>query len=176
MEAERHPLTVQRAVTVDTMTAADWPRVGAIYEAGIATGDATFEERAPAWEDWDRTHLAAPRLVARDEDDVIGWAALAPVSERCVYEGVAEVSIYVDTAATGRGIGAVLLAALVDASEAEGIWTLQTGIFPENVPSLRLFKSAGFRLVGTREKVGRMGGAWRDVQLLERRSRVAGTG
>ena len=176
MSAEPRPLALQRMVIVDEMTRADWPRVVEIYEAGIGTGNATFEEEAPSWEDWDRAHLKTPRLVARDGDDVLGWATLAPVSERRVYEGVAEVSIYVDLDAAGRGIGTMLLERLVEASEKARIWTLQTGTFPENMHRLRLFKRLGFRLVGTREKIGRMDGRWRDVQLLERRSRVAGTG
>jgi L-amino acid N-acyltransferase YncA len=155
---------------VRAMTAEDWPRVRAIYEAGIATGNATFETEAPAWEPWDGAHLEAPRLVASRGGDVLGWAALSPVSDRCVYEGVAEVSVYVDPACAGQGVGTAVLAALVQASEAAGIWTLQTGIFPENEASLALHQRCGFRVVGRRERIGRMGDRWRDVMFMERRS------
>jgi phosphinothricin acetyltransferase len=157
-------------VQVRDMMPDDWPRVRAIYEAGIATGNATFETESPAWEAWDRGHLAAPRLVAGRGAEVLGWAALSPVSDRCAYEGVAEVSVYVDPDVAGRGIGKVVLSALVQASEAAGIWTLQTGIFPENQASLALHQRCGFRVVGRREKIGRMGDRWRDVMFMERRS------
>ena len=152
----------------------DWPAVRAIYEEGIATGNATFETAAPDWEAWDKGHLAAGRLVAleagADPERVLGWAALSPVSGRCVYAGVAEVSVYVAAAARGRGVGKRLLAALVRASEEAGLWTLQAGIFPENEASVALHRAAGFRVVGHRERIGRMGTRWRDVLLLERRS------
>jgi phosphinothricin acetyltransferase len=154
------------------MTARDFERVADIYRAGIETGDATFETDVPAWDAWDRSHLPALRFVARGDNGVVGWAALSPVSDRCVYEGVAEVSIYIDTAVRGQGIGSALLTALVEESERAGIWTLQTGIFPENVVSIELHKRCGFRIVGTREKLGRMGARWRDVLMLERRSTV----
>jgi phosphinothricin acetyltransferase len=157
------------------MTAADWPAVRAIYEAGIATGQATFEASAPAWEQWHGDHLEACRLVADEDGEVLGWAALTKVSGRCVYAGVAEVSVYVAAAARGRGIGRELLAALVDESEHAGLWTLQAGIFPENEASLALHERCGFRVVGRRERLGKMNGAWRDVLLLERRSPTAGT-
>jgi L-amino acid N-acyltransferase YncA len=148
----------------------DWPRVASIYEAGIATGDATFETVAPPWDSWDDDHLKEPRLVASRAGSVVGWAALSPVSDRCVYQGVAEVSVYVDPAASGQGVGRAVLGALVKASESAGIWTLQTGIFPENTASLALHQGCGFRIVGRREKIGRMGDRWRDVFFLERRS------
>jgi L-amino acid N-acyltransferase YncA len=156
------------------MTPADWERVRGIYLEGIATGDATFETEAPSWERWDASHLAAPRLVAREEAAVLGWAALSPVSGRCVYGGVAEVSVYVAAAARGRGIGRALMEALVAESERAGIWTLQAGVFPENTGSLALLGAVGFRQVGRRERLGKMGDRWRDVLLLERRSRVVG--
>jgi L-amino acid N-acyltransferase YncA len=156
------------------LTYADWPAVRAIYEQGIATGDATFEKAAPKWERWDATHLPHCRLVACDAGEVLAWAALGPVSSRCVYAGVAEVSIYVAARARGQGIGLVLLLALVESSECENIWTLQAGVFPENTASLDLFQKVGFRRLGTRERLGRMDGRWRDVVLLERRSHVAG--
>ncbi|MCY3700231.1 MAG: GNAT family N-acetyltransferase [Gemmatimonadetes bacterium] len=152
----------------------DWEAVRRIYEEGIATGDATFETEAPDWELWDANHLESCRLVAEREGRIVGWAALAPVSGRCVYGGVAEVSVYVDGDARGGGIGLSLLTALVESSERAGLWTLQAGIFPENVASLRIHERAGFRRVGRRERLGRLGGRWRDVLLLERRSPVVG--
>jgi L-amino acid N-acyltransferase YncA len=157
-------------IEIRTMRADDWPRVASIYEAGIATGDATFETEAPPWDAWDEGHLEQPRLVACAAGAVVGWAALSPVSERCVYQGVAEVSVYVDPAASGQGVGRAVLGALVEASESAGIWTLQTGIFPENTASLALHQRCGFRVVGLREKIGQMGDRWRDVVFLERRS------
>ena len=151
--------------------------VHAIYEEGIATGNATFTTEAPAWDAWDNSHLAHSRLVAHDEaGPLLGWAALSPVSNRCVYGGVGEVSVYVGTAARGRGVGRQLLAALVVASEAHGLWTLQAGIFPENTTSVSIHAGAGFREVGRRERIGQLHGAWRDTLLLERRSAVVGTG
>jgi L-amino acid N-acyltransferase YncA len=163
-------------MTITPLTAADWPAVRRIYEQGIATGNATFETAAPSWERWDSDHLAHSRLCARIDGEVMAWAALSPVSDRCVYAGVAENSIYVDEAARGRGIGRALLAALIASSEEHGIWTLQTGIFPENRASVALHTACGYRVAGTRERVGRLDGIWRDVLHLERRSRVTGTG
>ncbi|HWC06651.1 MAG TPA: GNAT family N-acetyltransferase [Gemmatimonadota bacterium] len=162
------------AIAVEPMRASDWPAVAGIYQQGIDTGDATFETHLPSWEAWDAGHLSAARLVARDEGRVVGWAALSPVSDRCVYGGVAEVSVYVAGAARGRGIGRRLLEALALASEEAGIWTLQAGIFPENEASLAIHRSCGFRVVGRRERLGRLAGEWRDVILLERRSRSIG--
>jgi L-amino acid N-acyltransferase YncA len=162
------------AVSIGEMEAADWPRVRNIYLEGIATGDATFQTAAPAWEEWNAKHHPRPRLLARVEGETAGWAALSPVSERAAYAGVAEVSVYVSAAHRGRGAGRALLRALVTASEAAGIWTLQAGIFPENAASLGLHEACGFRRVGVRERIGRLGGAWRDVVLLERRSAVVG--
>jgi L-amino acid N-acyltransferase YncA len=157
-------------VEIEPLRPDDWPAVRAIFEAGIATGDATFETAAPTWEAWDATHLPEHRLVARDDGQVLAWAALAPVSDRCAYAGVAEDSIYVAPGAQGRGVGRQLLAALVASAEQGGIWTVQTGIFPENRASVRLHQACGFRLVGVRERLGRLDGRWRDVLLLERRS------
>lgn len=160
---------------IDALHPADWLQVRAIYLAGIATGQATFEQSAPEWERWDRKHLPTCRLVARDgAGHVAGWAALTPYSARAVYAGVAEVSIYVAAAMRGQGVGRRLLAALVAASEAAGIWTLQAGIFPENTASVRLHERCGFRVVGRRERIGQLHGVWRDVLLLERRSAVVG--
>jgi L-amino acid N-acyltransferase YncA len=157
---------------IRTLTEDDWPAVAAIYEEGIATRLATFETAAPAWPEWDRTHLGAPRLVADEAGEVLGWAALSPVSERCVYAGVAEVSVYVAERARGRGIGRALLERLARHAESAGLWTLQAGIFPENRASLALHHGCGFRTVGIRERIGKLDGAWRDVVLLERRSEV----
>jgi phosphinothricin acetyltransferase len=164
---------------INKMNHGDWEQVRAIYIEGIATGHATFEAEAPEWEKWDSAHLAEPRSVARVGSSIAGWAALSRVSPRSVYSGVAEVSIYVGAKYRGQGIGDALLAALVDASEKKGIWTLQAGIFPENISSINLHKKHGFRELGRREKVGKMtfgklAGTWRDVVLMERRSKVAG--
>jgi len=165
-----------------------WPAVREIYREGIAAGNATFETQVPEWENWDSAHRSDCRLIAlepRDEglsevlipldgSGVLGWAALSPVSTRRVYAGVAEVSVYVAAGARGKGVGKALLNALVCESERNGIWTLQAGIFPENQPSLSLHKSCGFREVGVRRRIGKLGSTWRDVILLERRSSNAG--
>lgn len=156
------------------MTPGDWPAVRAIYEEGIATGNATFEQSAPPWEKWNAGHLLSCRLVARSGGEVLGWAALSPVSGRCVYSGVSEASVYVAERARGKGIGLQLLLALVEASEREGIWTVQAGVFPENTASIEMNKRVGFRVVGVRERLGAMDGRWRDVVLMERRSSVTG--
>ena len=156
------------------MKAVDWGQVRAIYLEGIATGHATFEIDAPTWEKWDAGHLREARLVAREEETILGWAALSRVSDRCVYGGVAEVSVYVGARGRGRGVGRALLEALVEASEQNGIWTLQAGVFPENVASIKLHLSCGFREVGRRERIGQLNGVWRDTLLLERRSRSVG--
>lgn len=149
-----------------------WPGVSAVYAQGIATGDATFETSVPSWEAFDAARRADCRLVALDDDDgVVGWAALSPVSSRPAYAGVAEVSVYVAEGARGRGVGTLLLGALVEASESAGVWTLQASVFPENQPTLRLHAAAGFRVVGRREGIGRLHGRWRDTMLLERRAR-----
>jgi L-amino acid N-acyltransferase YncA len=145
-------------------------RVLAIYRAGIDTGDATFETEAPSWDTFDHGRLVEHRFVAGDENDVVGWVAVSPISERCVYAGVVEHSVYVDPAARGRGVGRALLQALIASTEAAGIWTIQSGVFPENVASLALHRALGFREVGVRERLGRRDGVWRDVVLLERRS------
>jgi phosphinothricin acetyltransferase len=159
---------------IEPMTPGDWDSVRAIYLEGIATGNATFERSAPDWERWDAGHLQSCRLLARAAGEVLGWAALSPVSGRCVYGGVAEVSVYVAERARGRGIGSLLLSELVAASERSGIWTMQAGIFPENQASIALHQRAGFRIVGVRERLGSMDGRWRDVVLMERRSAIVG--
>jgi len=160
--------------TVQPMTAGDWPAVRAIYEDGIASGDATFETEVPSWDAWDKAHLRDHRFVARRGDEVLGWVAASPVSSRCVYSGVVEHSVYVAHDARGQGIGRVLLQALIESTEAAGIWTIESGVFPENSISLALHESCGFRRVGIRERLGVHHGRWRDVVLLERRSGLAG--
>ena len=148
----------------------DWPDVSRIYGEGIATGNATFETTVPGWETWDRTHSDDCRLVAVNDGKVTGWAALSPVSGRYVYRGVAEVSVYVSSSAWGKGTGSALLGALTVASEDAGYWTLQTSIFPENEASISLHEKHGFRVVGTRERIGQHTGTWRDTVFMERRS------
>ena len=163
-------------VLIRPMEDGDAGPVLAIYQAGLDTGLASFEVTAPAWEDFDAGKLPAHRLVAVDAGtgEVLGWAAVIPVSDRCVYAGVVEHSVYVHPGHKRRGIGAALLAALVESTEAAGIWTIQSGVFPENTGSLRLHRQAGFRVVGTRERIGCHHGEWRDVVLIERRSAAAG--
>ena len=148
----------------------DWPAVAAVYEDGIRTRNATFETAAPSWGAWDAGHLPEPRIVAELDGEVVGWAALTPYSSRDVYRGVAEDSVYVAVRAQGRGIGRALLEELVTRAEADGIWTIQAGVFPENEASLRLHERCGFRRVGVRERIGEQDGVWRDVVLLERRA------
>jgi len=147
-----------------------WEAVKTIYEDGIATGNASFQTSAPSWEEWNNDHIIHSRFIAVENGAVLGWAALTPVSGRCVYAGVAEVSVYVSPASQGKGVGKALLNALIESSEANGFWTLQAGIFPENKASVRLHESCGFRIIGAREKIGKMNGVWRDTLLLERRS------
>jgi L-amino acid N-acyltransferase YncA/2-polyprenyl-3-methyl-5-hydroxy-6-metoxy-1,4-benzoquinol methylase len=163
-------------VLIRPMTAADANRVLAIYQAGLDTGDASFETAVPRWDAFDHTRLSLHRYVAAAANGhILGWVAASAVSSRPVYRGVIEHSVYVDRDAQGRGIGTALLAALAGSAEAAGIWTIQTGIFPENIASLRLHQRAGFRVVGTRERVGCHHGRWRDVTHLERRSAIVGT-
>lgn len=163
-------------VTIRPMTDADAGAVLAIYQAGIDSGEATFEAVAPGWEEFRSRKLPGHALVATDPDtgQVLGWAALSPVSDRCAYAGVAENAVYVHPDARGRGVGRSLLRALIEGAEKAGIWTIQTGVFPENTASLALHAAVGFRVVGTRERLGRHHGRWRDVVFLERRSRVVG--
>lgn len=151
-----------------------WETVKKIYEEGIATGNATFQTTTPTWEEWNQAHISIPRLIAIEKDEIMGWAALTPVSGRCVYAGVAEVSIYIGSHAREKGIGKQLLNQLIVESEKQNIWTLQSGIFPENKASISLHISAGFRLIGSREKIGKMDGIWRDIVLLEKRSQSIG--
>ncbi|SKB36646.1 GNAT family N-acetyltransferase [Daejeonella lutea] len=156
------------------MTPDHWESVRDIYLQGIATKNATLQTGAPSWEEWDREHLSSLRFVSLIDNVVAGWAALTPVSGRCVYAGVNEVSVYVHEDYRGKGVGAQLLAQLISDSEKQNIWTLQSGIFPENKASIALHEKNGFRTVGYREKIGKMEGTWRDVVLMERRSSIAG--
>jgi phosphinothricin acetyltransferase len=156
--------------TIEPLHPSDWPQVAAIFADGIATGNATLETETPPWEKWDAEHLKDCRLVARDGEDILGWAALTPVSGRCVYGGVAEISVYVAARARRQGVGRALIRAIIDASEQAGLWTLQGQILRENTVSLALMAACGFRQVGIRERLGRLHGVWRDVVLVERRS------
>ena len=153
------------------MQPSDWPAVRDIYEQGIATRLATFETATPSWEDWDARHLTDLRLVAEDDGEVLGWAALSPVSARACYAGVAEESVYVAEGVRGEGIGGSLLAELLERADEAGFWTIQAQVFPENAASIALHKRCGFRAVGTRERIARLDGAWRDTVLLERRKK-----
>lgn len=159
---------------IQQMLLQQWERVKEIYEAGIATGNATFQNAAPDWEEWNNAHLKSCRLVALENNKVIGWAALTPVSGRCVYEGVAEVSVYIAASARGKGVGKKLLNALIAESEQNNLWTLQAGIFPENIGSIKIHEACCFRFIGRREKIGKMNGIWRDTLLFERRSDKVG--
>ena len=151
-----------------------WEDVKRIYEEGIATANATFQTAAPSWEEWNKDHLTTARFVAVDNHEMLGWAALTPVSGRCVYAGAAEVSVYVAYNARGKGVGKQLLQSVINESEHHNIWTLQAGIFPENIGSIKIHEVCGFRVIGRRERIGKMDGVWRDTILLERRSTVVG--
>jgi phosphinothricin acetyltransferase len=156
------------------MTPDSWPDVARIYEQGIATKQATFETKVPTWEAWDLAHRQDCRLIAHLNDKIVGWAALSNVSSRCVYAGVAELSIYIDAAFRGQGIGDLLMENLITESEKQGIWTLLSGIFPENIASLHLHRKHGFTMLGTEERIGKMDDTWRDVIKLQRRSKIVG--
>ncbi len=160
---------------ISVLTQTDYPAVSQIFLEGIETRQATFETESPTWTDWDKGHLWHSRILATDNNIVAGWVALSSVSNRRVFAGVAEVSIYISEGYRGKGVGDLLLKEVIKCSEANGIWTLQSGIFPENIASVRLHEKHGFRLLCTREKIGKMAGAWRDIVFLERRSVVAGT-
>ena len=162
------------SISVESLTPNDWEAVRRIYAEGIATHNATFEVTTPEWAVWDAGHLPECRFVAREDGQVVGWVALSPYSKRHVYRGVAEETIYIAETARGRGVGSALMAMLIPASEALGIWTLQAGIFPENEASVKLHERCGFRVVGRRERLGQQNGRWRDVLFLERRSQTVG--
>ncbi|MGZ8781920.1 MAG: N-acetyltransferase family protein [Gaiellaceae bacterium] len=147
----------------------DYPAVAAIFAEGIATGNATFETSVPTWAEWNAAHLPEHRLVAELDGDVVGWVAVVPYSRRAVYSGVGEESVYVAEGARGRGVGQALLEAVIESARAGGLWTLQAGVFAENVASLELHRRLGFRDVGVRERIGKLGDAWHDVVLLELR-------
>jgi L-amino acid N-acyltransferase YncA len=161
---------VATAVHIRDLRPGDWPEVSRIYAEGIATRNATFETEVPSWQEWDAAHVGGHRFVVEREGEVVGWIAAVPVSSRCCYAGVVEISAYVAEQARGQGVGAALLERLIESTEAAGVWTLETGVFPENEPSLVLLKRFGFREVGLRERLGQLDGLWRDVVLLERRS------
>lgn len=168
-----------RLCAIETMGFGDWPDVRSIYSEGISTEQATFEAGLPEWTAWNANHLQHSRLVARSNGSILGWAALSRISNRRVYSGVAEVSIYVGKIYLGKGVGTALLSALINTSEKNNIWTLQAGIFPENQGSIQLHTKLGFREVGRRERIGKMAygkleGKWRDVILMERRSKKVG--
>lgn len=164
----------ESAIQIRGMVEEDWAVVRSIYLAGIASGNATFETETPNWAQWNIAHLPALRLVALSSETIVGWAALSRVSMRSAYAGVAEVSVYIDEEMRGRGIGKLLLETLVRESEQNGIWTLQASVFPENIASISLHKSCGFREVGSRERIGKLKGVWRNTVLLERRSKEIG--
>lgn len=161
-------------ITISTLLPEHWDAVKKIYKEGIATGNATFQTVAPSWQDWNTSHAATCRFIAEENNLVLGWAALSPVSDRHVYAGVAEVSVYVAASARGKKIGSALLQALVNESEKNGFWTLQSGIFPENKQSIFIHEKCGFRMVGYRERIGKMKTVWRDNIFMERRSPIVG--
>jgi len=167
---------MNRDLIIRDMKVTDWEVVAAIYAEGIATGFATFETSVPTYETWNEAHMQTCRLVATQNDKVLGWAALSPVSSRCVYGGVAEVSVYVGKDSRGKGAGKLLIETLIKESEAEGHWTIQSGIFPENQGSIKLHEQVGFRYIGKRERVGKLHGIWKDNLLFERRSEIIGVG
>ncbi|WP_417953871.1 GNAT family N-acetyltransferase [Flagellimonas spongiicola] len=156
------------------MKSSDWNQVAQIYNEGIATGFATFETQVPSYNDWDKAHIESCRLVAEENGIILGWAALSPVSSRCVYGGVGEVSVYVGAKSRGKGSGKQLLQKLIETSENAGYWTLQSGVFPENEASIKLHEKVGFRYIGRRERVGKLAGKWKDNLLFEKRSKTIG--
>ena len=161
-------------MNIRTMTPGDWEQVSQIYKEGINTGIATFELNVPSYESWDQAHLDTCRLIAEEGGNTLGWAALSPVSSRCVYGGVGEVSVYIASKSRGKGVGKLLMEQLIKESEEAGFWTLQSGIFPENYASIKLHEKVGFRYIGKREKVGKIHGIWKDNLLFEKRSKKIG--
>ncbi|MFD2044176.1 GNAT family N-acetyltransferase [Ornithinibacillus salinisoli] len=171
---ERERDRMGSSIIIDNMVEADWEMVRNIYIEGIQTGNATFETEPPSWEQWDDSHVKKCRFVVKESGVVIGWAALSSISIRAAYRGAVEVSIYFTKNSIGKGIGSLLLKHLIHASEENGFWTLQASIFPENESSIHLHEKYGFKKVGTRKRIGKLNGVWRDVVLLERRSDVVG--
>lgn len=165
---------MQKSLEIDVMSSNHWSEIAAIYQEGIQTGYATFEKEIPTWEKWNNSHLESCRLIALMDNQIVGWAALSPVSFRCVYGGVAEVSIYISKNHRGQNIGNILLKKLIKESEKNEIWTLQSGVFRENIESIKLHENLGFRQIGFREKVGKLDGVWKDNILFERRSKIIG--
>jgi L-amino acid N-acyltransferase YncA len=161
-------------MTIIPLSEEHYPAISAIYMEGIESGNATFETKSPDWEMWDKGHIAHSRIVAMVDGQVAGWAALSSVSGRCVYGGVAEVSVYIGKDFRGTGIGTALLFELINQSEQNGLWTLQSGIFPENTSSIKIHERCGFRRIGYRERVGQLAGRWRDTVQFERRSKIVG--
>jgi L-amino acid N-acyltransferase YncA len=161
-------------VLLREMTEDDWSSVARIYKEGIESGHATFESDIPTWRQWNASHMKCCRIVATADNEIAGWAALSTVSGRCVYAGVAEVSVYVSPSYKSQKIGTLLLESLIKESEMYGLWTLQSSVFPENQASLRIHEKTGFRVIGFREKIGKMDDIWRDSVLLERRSKISG--
>ncbi|MES1223921.1 MAG: N-acetyltransferase family protein [Bacteroidota bacterium] len=159
---------------IKNITEKDYPQVAVIYASGIATGIATFQTEPTDWNEWDKSHLKECRIAAFENEQMMGWAALTPVSNRCVYAGVAEVSVYIGENFRGKGIGKLLLLQLIDESEKIGLWTLQSGIFAENIASIKLHEQCGFRIIGTREKIGKKDAVWKDNIIMERRSKTVG--
>ncbi|WP_087974399.1 GNAT family N-acetyltransferase [Oceanobacillus rekensis] len=159
---------------ISKMEEKDWEQVRDIFIQGIQTGNATFDTDAPSWEEWDRGHIHACRLVVSNGEKLLGWAALSQVSSRRAFAGIAELSIYLSVDSVGKGIGSKLIQAVIESSEAAGFWTLQSGIFPENTASIHLHKKVGFREIGVRKQLGKMNGRWRDVVMMERRSEIVG--
>lgn len=157
-------------MTVRSMNPSDWKEVSRIYSEGIATGIATFETQAPTYAQWDKAHTEHCRLIAEQDGEIMGWAALSPVSSRCVYGGVGEVSVYISNKSRGKGVGKLLMEHLIKESEKAGYWTIQSGIFPENTASIKLHEKVGFRYIGKRERVGKIHGVWKDNLLFEKRS------
>ncbi|RIV35255.1 N-acetyltransferase family protein [Flagellimonas lutimaris] len=157
-------------MTVRSMKPSDWENVSRIYSEGIATGFATFETQTPTYDHWDQAHTEHCRLVAEKDGEIMGWAALSPVSSRCVYGGVGEVSVYISNKSRGKGVGKLLMEHLIKKSEKAGYWTIQSGIFPENIASIKLHEKMGFRYIGKRERVGKTHGVWKDNLLFEKRS------
>ncbi len=162
-------------IKIDKMQEVDWPEVASIYQEGIKTGKATFQNEIPTWEEWDKSHCKDCRLVVKDDNNIIAWASISKISQREVYSGVGEISIYISSEYRSKGLGKILLNYLISLSEENNYWTLQAGIFPENIPSLALHKKCGFREVGVRNNIGKsVDGKWRSVVFLERRSEKVG--